>query len=370
MTKNCCSGGYPPNISFFNTVSVGNIGLENFMKQDSSVESVIVVLKQNRTDAQAVLDEMYPQSRAVIVSFRDGWFYAFRCLLQLRPFVAHAHHAQAALVTAVLRLLGQIRFVTTAHSNFRHYRVKHKLAFLSAFIMSDRVVCNSEGTRASLPRLISRGKMPVIYNGVDFSKLDGVLGTNQAKHHVDGLLIGTVCRMVPAKDLPTLVRGFAKVVSRSKESVRLRLVGDGPERARVQGLIEELNISEHVELTGAVSRLDVYKNLANMDIFVVSSKWEGFCNAMVEAAAAGKPIIASNIDPLPEVIGKTNAEFFPVGDSEALSNALLDLVDDELKRKQLAASACDFVRSRYSLVASAGRYARIYETLAGELDVD
>ncbi|KAF0279149.1 hypothetical protein BA897_00020 [Spiribacter roseus] len=173
--------------------------------------------------------------------------------------------------------------------------------------------------------------------------------------------------MVPQKDLPTLLRGFAKAYAKSEVPLTLRLVGDGPERCNIDRLIRELDIEDAVELTGALSRYKVYETLVDMDIFVVSSRWEGFCNAMVEAGAAAKAILATDIDPLPEVIGRENAVFFNAGDSEALGKQLLGLSVDSKRREKLGQKARDFVRHRYSLELSAERYRKVYEGLAEEL---
>ena len=355
-------------IALFNTVDTGNIGLENFMRQEYCRRRTIVVVKQTREDALMQMHQDYPHCKVQIVSGLDtkrrGAFSGLQTLIRLgRPMVMHAHHAQAALLGALMRCIPKTRLVTTAHNNFNRYKIRHKISFGIAFLFSDRIVCNSEGTKASLPWFVRREKSSVIYNGVDFRKLD-IASTSIEKTQTNTIVVGTVCRMVPQKDLPTLLRGFAKANARAEVPLTLRLVGDGPERHNIDRLIRELDVENAVELTGALPRHEVYETLVDMDIFVVSSRWEGFCNAMVEAAATGKAIIASDIDPLPEVMGHNNALFFDVGDTDTLCALILELVHDQQQRESLAARGREFVRERYSLDVSALKYKTVYEELA------
>jgi glycosyltransferase involved in cell wall biosynthesis len=358
-------------VALFNTVDAGNIGLENFALQESGLRRTIVVTKQSREDALMQIDKAYPDCKVQIVSSREAskssLFGGVLNFMRIeRPMVMHAHHAQAALLGALLRCIPRTRLLTTAHNNFDRYKIRHKISFGFAFLFADRIVCNSEGTKASLPWFVRRKKSSVIHNGVDFRKLD-IASSSIEKTQTETVIVGTVCRMVPQKDLPTLLRGFAKAYAQSEVPLKLRLVGDGPERRNIDRLICELDIEDAVELTGALPRHKVYETLVDIDIFVVSSRWEGFCNAMVEAGASAKAILATDIDPLPEVIGRENAVFFNAGDSEALGKQLLGLSVDSRHRGKLGQKARDFVRNRYSLELSAERYRKVYEGLAEDL---
>lgn len=355
-------------LAIFNTVGPDNIGLENFVAQEGTVDARILVVGQESDAARTFLATNYPGHEGRVESIREwagGWWTAgLRAMRDLDADIVHVHHTAGAVVAASARMVRRFRLVATAHNDFSKYRWYQKLGFLFAFLLSDRVVCNSEGTRRSLPRLIRRGKVSVIHNGVDFGRLDRILGEKVHSASSATMVVGTVCRMVPQKDLHTLVRGFAKARQRVGEGLVLRLVGDGPDRDGLAALVCELGLEEVVEFTGALSRDEAYRELSGMDLFVVSSRWEGFCNAMVEAAAAGKPVIATDISPLPEVIGWNNAEFFPVGDSGALADRIEELAKSPERRTEVAARGRDFVRGRYSLEASADRYWRLYAEIA------
>jgi len=342
------------------------------MSQKNTREKMIFVAKNSRPNALETMETIYPESSVPIIAPKkvnvSGIISGVRAFVRLGPSVGHAHHAQAALIGGLARCFSTIRLVTTGHNNFQTYRIRHKLAFGIAFVLSDRVICNSEATMASLPSFVRRDKTCVIYNGVDFTKIDSGLSAAESSPCDGSVVIGTVCRMVPQKDLPTLLRGFYKTYHKASVPLRLRLVGDGEQRPVIERLIAELCLHDAVDLIGTVGREEVYRQLRDMDIFVVSSRWEGFCNAMVEAAAAGKAIVVSDIAPLPEVIGRGNATFFKVGDCVALSEKLFMLVNDGARRTALGESASEFVRNRYSLEASAQQYEELYEELAKELE--
>jgi glycosyltransferase involved in cell wall biosynthesis len=275
------------------------------------------------------------------------------------PDVVHVHHTVIAVATSILRIFRRFNLLITAHNSFDHLTPIQKVGYTFSYFMADQVICNSNKTCKSLPRLIINSKKKIIYNGVNFDKIDKKFNITQNKNYL--FTIGTACRMIPQKDLDTLIQGFAYFLNRidSKE-VQLRLIGEGFEKERLEQMVEKLGISDWVMFTGEVSRQEVYAEMQNFDVFVVSSRWEGFCNAMVEAAASGNPIVASNIEPLPEVIGKDNALFFPVGDEKALGEHLTKLFNNSELRQNLANKGKAYVRSRYSLKKSAETYFETY----------
>jgi len=357
--------------SLFNKLDHCNIGLENFALLDSNkFEKHVIVLKQCQEEAEDFISEVYPKSNIKVYglqkfvsgfSFR-GFLDLLKLIKKLRPAVLHAHHTLAAFEGVFCCITGQPKSIITVHSNFLYYNLIQKIIYGLSFLLSDKIVCNSQNTCNNLSHFLHKKKY-IIYNGVDFKKIDNVMKNTEKAEY--GLTIGTVCRMVSAKDLQTLIYGFVKLLKMSGiRNVKLTLVGDGPERKKLLKLVKEQGLTEQVRFTGMLSRSSVYKELKQMDIFVVSSRWEGFCNAMVEAAGAGKAVIASNIQPLPEVIGKDNAYFFEVGDSDGLALQLHKLASDTKKRQELGSKARDFVRSRYSLERSVREYEKLYKKIS------
>jgi glycosyltransferase involved in cell wall biosynthesis len=130
-------------------------------------------------------------------------------------------------------------------------------------------------------------------------------------------------------------------------------------------MIDDLGIVKYVFFAGMLKRENVYQMLGNMDIFIVSSIWEGFCNAMVEAMVAGLPVVATNIKVLMEVLGKRNGLFFKVGDYKELSEKISSLYKNPDLRKKLGKMAKQHATQKYSLKNSVQNYLSIYNNAIG-----
>lgn len=356
-------------VCLVNSVGASSIPLENFAAVDSKIiDKHLVVFYQSKSEAEAFIDNVYPKANFHVHSCSGrGWAgYAFnlwRIFRRLQPDVVHAHHTGVAATAAFLFPFLGFRFLTTLHSTFSNYSFTQKAGFGLSFLMSDQIICNSKNTLVSLPFFVKNKDKRVIYNGINFQEIDRAYTSKPNVHQ--GLRIGTICRMIPSKNLGTLIRAFVHIVATPDlVDVELRLVGNGPEYDYLKVMANKLGLMNRVRFTGALSRRDAYQELVDMDIFVVSSRWEGFCNAMVEAAAAGKAVVASNIQPLPEVIGEENAIFFKVGEDKVLAQKLKKLCEDKELRKTLGENAKAYVRMRYPIEKSAREYMQVYETLA------
>lgn len=137
-------------------------------------------------------------------------------------------------------------------------------------------------------------------------------------------------RLRPQKDFPTLLRALALIVTR--RPARLVVLGEGPERARLEALVGELDLREHVQLLGATD--NPYAYMARATAFVLSSRWEGLPTVLVEALSCGVPVIATDCPSGPREIlaGGKYGELVPVGDVERLAAAMERALDGELVR--------------------------------------
>jgi sugar transferase (PEP-CTERM/EpsH1 system associated) len=179
------------------------------------------------------------------------------------------------------------------------------------------------------------------------------------------LIIGTVGRLQPVKDQATLVRAFAALRASSPqlhERLRLVMVGDGPMRAQLQALIDELQLANSTWLPGA--RDDVPELLQAMDVLVLPSLAEGISNTILEAMATGLPVLASQVGGNPELVrhGQTGALFAP-GDVLALADLIKNYTNDPALLAQHADRARAIAVSEYSLETMVTRYQQVYESL-------
>ena len=284
-----------------NSASQSTIPLENFLKiEDISIEKHVVSIHQSSDDLKLFLQKVYAENHVIPHGLGKNkknknfnvFFKYIKTIRKIQPNIVHAHHTKAVLLGILSQVVFRIPFFVTIHNDFNHFKPHQKFAWYMGCRISDVIICNSENTKSSLPHSVQKSqKIHTIYNGVDFDKVKRMAIGNEYTH---AYTIGTVCRMVPQKDLVTLLMGFRSYLgdSEAPES-SLVLIGDGPERQKLVELAHGLDIQKQVVFKGEMNRDDVYKELGNLDVFVVSSLYEGFCNAMVEAAGAGLPIVAT-----------------------------------------------------------------------------
>jgi glycosyltransferase involved in cell wall biosynthesis len=171
----------------------------------------------------------------------------------------------------------------------------------------------------------------------------------------DDVLIGTAARLSPEKNLGMLIEAVAEAITRGAR-LRLCVLGDGPERVRLERLAAPLLAQGRIDMPGAASALEHW--YPRLDAFVLPSLSEGMPMTVLEALACGCPVLASNVGAVPDVLaGLPGCRVLPAGDRPALVDALC-----ELRRRQKSLPALRRrVVERYSLEAMADGYDRAYE---------
>lgn len=170
----------------------------------------------------------------------------------------------------------------------------------------------------------------------------------------------TVGRLVQAKSFPTLVEAMA-LVHRAEPAVDLRIVGEGPERPAIQAAIDEAGLGSVVSLLG--SRNDVDELLASADVFVGSSVVEGMPLAVLEAMAAGLPIVATSVGDLPSTVPPEAGQLVPAGQPEQLAAALLRVIRDADLRHRSGEAATRYVAEHHHPDVWGRELAAIYRSL-------
>jgi glycosyltransferase involved in cell wall biosynthesis len=209
-----------------------------------------------------------------------------------------------------------------------------KMAYQSA----DAVIANSRDVADALigKNWLSKDKIHVIDNPVisdSFFKRANEPVTDPWVSQTSVPLIITIGRLDKMKDQQTLIRAFSLVCKTRK--CRLMLIGDGPEAANLQKLVNSLDLQEQVKLAGPLE--NPYPILKRAEIFVLSSKYEGFGNVLVEALALGKKIISSDCPGGPGYIldhGRFGT-LFPVGDHQKLAAEILRSLESNIDRMSL-----------------------------------
>jgi glycosyltransferase involved in cell wall biosynthesis len=147
--------------------------------------------------------------------------------------------------------------------------------------------------------------------------------------------IGTIGRLVPQKDYPTLLIAFSNVLEKLPET-ELYVVGEGNLQKELMELCKSLGVSSKMHWLGKTEYINEF--LSKIDLFILPSKYEGFGLVLLEAMVAKKPIIAANNSAIPEVLGKTYEGLFSTGDANALAQQIKAAIIDENFSKRLVNS--------------------------------
>jgi len=205
---------------------------------------------------------------------------------------------------------------------------------------------------------IPKRKILVVGSGYDDRITQELRNINLRAETDRSMRIINVAYMLPAKDHRTLLESFARLTKRMKK-VHLSLVGDGPLRGELEEFCTQQSIHD-VEFLGKLPYSDVIKRVANSDVFVLTSVEEGMPNAIIEALALGKPVIATAVGGIPEVVKDgVNGILVPPKSTEHIAKALERLLSDSELRRKLGEAAAESVKD-YTWSKIAEKYERIY----------
>lgn len=266
-------------------------------------------------------------------------------------------------IYAYASTLGQSRaLVATSHNWPSRLPTMRAYAALDRMVLRtfDRVVVVSEQVRDRLLHSgVSRKRVCTIPNGVDVERLRLACPTLRSELHLSGRLIGFVGRFVPDKGGEILLRA-AEQVLRDTLGVTFVFIGDGPCRESWEELATELGIRQSVIFTGA--RKDMPAVYASMDIVVLPSLVEAMPMCLLEAMAAGKPVIATNVGTIPAmVLPEQTGLLVDPGDAGQLANSIIRLLSDYELSEHLGKAARTAVVQRFSAEAMARKYIGVYE---------
>jgi glycosyltransferase involved in cell wall biosynthesis len=294
-------------------------------------------------------------------------FWRLYCLLHReRPVILHTWMFHANIPG---RVLGRLTRVPIVISSERTMGMESRWRYWLNRItepLNDRAVCVSQQVADFVVWQVGipRQKTVVIPNGIALRDFEHLPTQQQARTALalssDQMLIGTVARLDPVKRLDVLLRAME-----SLRDVYAVIVGDGPERTRLETISGRSELAGRVHFAGQQD--DVRAWLAAMDMFVLSSDWEGMPNAMLEAMAAGLPVIATAVGGTPEVVvdGVTGL-LVPPRDPAALAEAIARLLRDPQLRRQMGQAGQERVKAQFNISTTIRRTEALYQQLIEE----
>lgn len=392
--------GAPPPLVVHIIYALGTGGLENGMiniinrSPLSRYRHAIVCL----TGAESFASRLTAPDVAVIELHKKpghdlGMYWRlWRVLRELKPAIVHSRNL-AALETQVLGILfpgckrihaEHGRDVSDLDGSNRKYQWFRRL--LNPFV--HRFVAVSQDLADWLIQTVGipERKVVQIYDGVDSSRFiprDGLLSTTgesvlEARMRPlpkgmpsdflpanERVVIGTVGRLAAVKNQTLLLRALHQILQRQpdlRERLRCIIVGDGPERSELEQTIASLNLQSIVWLAG--DSADVPAWLSYFDVFALPSLAEGIPNTILEAMATGLPVIATAVGGNPELVEhEVTGLLIPSGDTDALAEAMLRLIEDPQQRLTMGRVAVARIHETFDWDNTMTAYLQIYDEL-------
>jgi len=289
----------------------------------------------------------------------------FRWLRGRRIDILHAYLFGFHFFTALPARILKVPVILSSRRELADWqRKRHRVIENLGNLFVDGVIACSHAVKQ---RTIEREKIgplkiDVIHNGVDLShfrsKGKAVEIRREFRIPEDAPLVGTVGNFAIEKGYPYFLKAAGRVAERFPEA-RFMVVGSGRYETEVRAEAAAIAIREKVIFTG--SRSDIPDLLDAMDLFALASVSEGFPNVLLEAMAMAKPVVATAVGGIPELIdsGKDGL-LVPARDSSALAEAIVELLRDRRRAQEMGQRAFQKIQSRFSLERMIDDYSRYY----------
>jgi glycosyltransferase involved in cell wall biosynthesis len=285
-----------------------------------------------------------------------------RSFVQDRRFdIVHTHLLHSTISGHLAAsLAGSVRIVNTRHYTGEAWVGKPRLLAMMdrrAVRRADHVIAVSGAVAEHLVSCgVRRERISIIHNGID---VDAFAVTRNAT--AGPLTIGSVGSLTWRKGHGTLIEALAKM----RAPATLRIIGEGPERGRLESLVASLGLNDRVTLPGFCS--DVRGELAKIDVYVQPSLEEPFGISVLEAMASRLPVIATRTGGLPEIIEHERSGLLVgPGDVVALANAMDRLATDSALQRTLADEGQSRVEREFHVDQTTRCYEELYERLLRE----
>lgn len=283
-----------------------------------------------------------------------------------RPDIVHALMYQAIQVARMAKPQAGVPFKLISSPRV-NYRTRSTLTLAFDRWQKDRDDLLIAECQASADFLVNKQgydpkKVKVIRNGIETagwpaSKVDRAKHRLELRLGANDLLVGAVGRLDEQKGFDVLVESMAQLKS---FPIKCVILGEGPERVRLEGLVRKHQLEKSVWLLG--ERADVPAWLSSFDVYCLPSRWEGLPNALLEAMALGLPVVASAVDGVPEVVeNERNGLLVAAGAPAGLANAFRRLVTEFPLRAKLGAAASAIIADKFTLRRMIAEYEETYK---------
>jgi glycosyltransferase involved in cell wall biosynthesis len=337
------------------------------------VEPSVILLEDPRRRPSG-LHTRFEQERIPICTLPIRWHLdpalpaALGEIFRREPFdLLHAHLPHGEVYGELaLRAFPERPFVLSRHNDDRFRRwLPLRWVFAPSLRRAGRIIAISQAVRRFLVQVegASAEKVEVIPYGLDVELFAQTAHPGAFRKEIGARkepLVGFVGRLTRQKGVDVLLRAFAQV-EKQIPSARLVLAGDGPDRQALVNLAQSLGLQQVMFLGW---RTDAANLMADMDLLVIPSRWEGFGLVALEAMALGKPIVASRISALPEIIAPEETGLLVApGDPDALAESIRMLLADRRRAERMGRAGRARVKKDFRVDQMAKHTAKVYQTL-------
>jgi Glycosyltransferase len=294
-------------------------------------------------------------------------------LVELKPDVVHTQGAEANFHGVWAANLSKVSRIIAEEIGIPNHHSFWKWIFRSMYSKAHRLIAISKAVEKEIVGLgeVGEEKVRVIYNPVDYERLEigeeriewieskeFVQRTNLVRGNDAGedkekadksFVFVTTCRLVPIKNLGRLIEAFGGLVrANSDKNLRLRIVGDGPERENLEKEIRDKGLENRVEILGFQE--DIWPFLFESDIFILPSLREGSSVSLAEAMTVGLPSIVTQIGGASEILGESQSGFLidPL-DSTSIQSAMQQMLDFSQEERKAMGERAKKEADRFSV---------------------
>ncbi|MCX6355316.1 MAG: glycosyltransferase [Candidatus Aureabacteria bacterium] len=293
-----------------------------------------------------------------------------RVMKAFNPHIVHAVLPQPCVVAGIAAKIAGVPVLVTSRRSLGCYKEGRFLLRQMENLVNlwaDAVVANSEAVKAdTLAReRINERTLRVIYNGVVIpARREGIGWPEIAGREIAGPVVCCVANFFPYKGHQELVAAADQVVKEIPEATFI-FVGDGKLRPQIEQWIEERNLRSRILLLG--SREDSTQIMLLSDLVVLASHQEGFPNVLLEAMAVGKPVVATCVGGVPEIVEDRRTGFLvPPKDPERLAAAIIDMLQRPQEVREMGLRGLERVRDLFSVEKMVQSYEDLYLSLLRE----
>ncbi len=292
------------------------------------------------------------------------YFKLYRTIKKDCPHVIFLHGGAAALPAKLAKLTSTgIKKIIVRETQANHLKTKMDWLYLAtAMLVADKMVYLSidykEQVQAKLGWLYKEKDSVVIPNGISLDTFK----RSDVEQNTSELLLGMQSRLISIKDHVTLLDAFAMVL-KNELPVKLHLLiaGDGEFKETLIKHTASLNISDKVTFTGMLEEKNLVQFLQKLDIYIHASLGETMSTAIMQAMACGKPIIASDVPGINNMVKHhQNGLLVPPKNAAELSNSIAQLINDRQLRALMADNAFTFATENYSNKKMLQQYKEIF----------